>query len=89
MYQEDADSLSNRDHSEVKQLVEQGKEDKREQMLWDRNFATIVLFVNITVFVGNLTASFLSGSYSIVRWVFWGLKNAVFIIMLGFFYGIQ
>lgn len=67
MYQDDAELLNSRDHNEIKQLMEQGKEEKREQMIWDKNFATIVLFVNITVFLGNLAASFLSGSYSIVR----------------------
>ncbi|KAI6171094.1 Cation diffusion facilitator family transporter [Aphelenchoides bicaudatus] len=66
MYQDDAELLNSRDVGEIKQLAEQGREDKKDQMEWDRHFATIVLFVNVTVFLGNLTASILSGSYSIV-----------------------
>ena len=46
--------------------MEQVKIDKKSQLDWDRHLATIVFIVNLFVFGGNLTASILSGSYSVI-----------------------
>lgn len=63
LYDEDAKFLSRTDAEEV---IRQTRENKKEQLVWDRRFATIVFFINIFIFCGNLTASILSGSYSVI-----------------------
>ncbi|KAI6175771.1 Metal tolerance protein 4 [Aphelenchoides bicaudatus] len=63
LYKQDAETLSKQD---AKDIIKQVREDKKEQLVWDRRFASVVVVINILIFVGNLTASILSGSYSII-----------------------
>jgi divalent metal cation (Fe/Co/Zn/Cd) transporter len=64
LYEEDASLLRRLNAAEI---MQQAKENKKEQLVWDRRFASIVFFVNLLIFAGNLTASILSGSYSVIR----------------------
>ncbi|KAI6174486.1 Cation efflux family protein [Aphelenchoides bicaudatus] len=63
LYERDAQMLR---HVDTQELIRQGQLERKEQLRGDRHFATIVFVSNIVIFSGNLTASVLSGSFSII-----------------------
>lgn len=54
-------------HVDTQELIKQGHLDRKKQLKGDRRFATLVFVSNVVIFSGNLTASVLSGSFSIIR----------------------
>ncbi|CAD5205424.1 unnamed protein product [Bursaphelenchus okinawaensis] len=46
--------------------IEEANLEYKKNLKWDSRFATIIFIMNLFILAGNLTAAFLSGSYSVI-----------------------